>query len=100
MDDAFVYWANRDAGTVMKASFDGAAVTTLATGQGDPYVIALDASAVYFTTTTGRIAKVAKDGGVVQDLASESGPVPAIAADADCVYWAGGAPARIMRAPK
>jgi hypothetical protein len=61
-DGAFVYWANYEGGTVMRASAGGDVLEVLASGQPSPNGVALDADYIYWATLVqgGRVFKLPK----------------------------------------
>ncbi|MFO0570680.1 MAG: hypothetical protein U0263_33905 [Polyangiaceae bacterium] len=101
VDDQYVYWANAGAtgasqGSIARAAKGGSggASTLLASGLPTPWLVALDASTVYFTSyEDGSVYAVAKTGGPFRKLAfghktsSSSIRGWGIAVDASFVYW-------------
>lgn len=75
------------------ASPDGGAETplgapvTLASAQGGPRGIAVNATDVFWVTESGDVARVAKSGGAVQVLATQQLSPLDLAVDGTSVYW-------------
>lgn len=55
-----LYWVDRGAGTVQSIAKDGTGLTTIAAGQDQPVVIALDAGFVYWATLQGSVLEMAR----------------------------------------
>ena len=75
---------------------DPPGVVTLASGQNDPQVIALDSTSVYwanwgdYNSANGSVMKVSVDGGTPVTLVPNLKAPGGIAVDNTSVYWAGG----------
>lgn len=91
----WIYWrdgtdGNPSEGRVMKAR-DGCPspeVVVLADGQGDPRLLALDATHVYYTIElSGALRRVPKDGGPVEVVYDSGEDAHGIAVDDRAVYW-------------
>ena len=94
-----MFWIEADpggyTGTVKKALLDGGSLTTIASGENEPYDIVADGANVYWTTL-GEVKKASVDGGPATAIykvpplytgaASWVGPGP-IAVDSTSVYW-------------
>jgi hypothetical protein len=95
MDTDAVYWTNTVEGTVMKAPKAGGAPVTIASGQGVPEEIAVDADSVYWVGwddphgESTWVAKVSKTGGLPTILASGQGSYDLVV-DTTGVYWGEG----------
>jgi hypothetical protein len=83
VDSSYVYWTD-SGGMVMKATLDGATVTTLASGLLGPQGIAIDAANVYWADSAG-VKKIAKGGGAITTLGA--GIASFVAVDSSSVYW-------------
>jgi hypothetical protein len=106
-DATYVYWGNAGQsgtdGSVYRAKLDGTSPVAIAHGQGPVYGIAIDATTVYFTTTSGTVASVPKtsDGSVTPtQLGQGEGYVLGIAVDATDIYWVDEGNARIRHRAK
>jgi hypothetical protein len=80
-------------GTVLSAPLLGGATTTLATGQGSPAALAVNATSVVWVTTTdsagdGAVLSVPIAGGTPTTLASTCCDATTVAVDAQNVYYA------------
>lgn len=74
------------------ACVGGRCIVTLATGQDDPYALAVDDAGVYWTNTgeaadAGSVMRVSKDGGSVMPLETGIETPRFLAVDATRVYW-------------
>lgn len=89
LDDGFVYATQAfDNGGVVRVSKDGGNPQVLATGQGRPYYLALDATNVFFTAAiTGQVMRVNKSGGDLAELASGQHFPAGIVARSGSVFW-------------
>jgi virginiamycin B lyase len=98
---AYVYWANRDAGTIGRANLDGTGVNqSFIAGASSPWGVAVDAEHVYWANSDGNaIGRANLDGtGVDQSFIAGAGTPYGIAVDGQYVYWADNVSARIGRA--
>jgi hypothetical protein len=102
VDATNVYWTDQSAGTVMQLAKAGGAPIALASGQGAPTGLAIDATSVYFTNASlnGTVQRVPIGGGPITTIASgQSNPGEIVVDDAN-VYWkTGNADGAIVKAP-
>jgi hypothetical protein len=105
VDPMNLYWTNAtDAGSIAKASIDGASPTVLAPAS-EPWAIAVDATHVYWTNLGGgTVMKVPIRGGTPATIASGQPCPQAIAVDSTSVYWTnvgeGSGAGTVMKASK
>jgi hypothetical protein len=87
VDSMNVYWTT-GRGAVMQMPTGGGTPIAIASDQGFPRGIAVDATSVYFTTfDTGTVKKVPIGGGIVTTLASGQDAPAAIVVHGDTAYW-------------
>jgi hypothetical protein len=107
-----VYWTTRggqddQSGLVSKVSRCGGPVTTLAANQIDPWSIAVDATNVYWGTSsddgmghaTGGVRKVPLGGGSPIQIATGVFFLGSVATDGSYVYWVGALTPGLWREP-
>lgn len=87
LDAQNVYFADSGVKKIYKVPRGGGGATELAALSAAPGALALDASAVYFTTGDGTIGKVSKTGGGTTPLASGQTGASSIAVFGGYVYW-------------
>ncbi len=103
-DDTFVYWVNRQDGTVKLANQDLSGDTTIAMGDV-PWDIAIDATHVFWTeygslSDSGKVRQASKvDGSGAIDLATGLAEPKGIAVDATHVYWIDSFSGKIEKVP-
>ncbi len=108
VDATNVYWTNagrgcpfdagvsvpinmRCGGSIMTMPLQGGTPTILASGQNNPWGIAVDRNSVYWTNFgDGTVMKVPRLGGMTTTLATGQNLPYGIVTDATSVYWAGG----------
>jgi hypothetical protein len=86
------YWANQNGGTIVRLGVDGQ-LTTLASGENAPTLVATDGATVYFGGGANAIRKVPASGGEVTSsvtVPSNFGKAMALAGDTSGVYAFGG----------
>lgn len=92
VDNAFVYWANNNDGTVMKLSLGGGAPVALASGQTTPSALALDPtnSFLYWTNdgNPGAVMRVNLSTSAVSTVIGGINNAYGVAVDANFVYVA------------
>lgn len=112
-DRRYLYWTTQHDG-IRRAPLAGGDVTTLVSGESNPWNIVVDADNIYWVTLAGDVRKAPIDGGSAIVLASGAS-VGGIAVDGDNLYWmtggettmgnvmrlalAGGAPAVLATVP-
>ena len=100
IDETRVYWS--DGTSILSCAKRNCADSTTTLGRtsvGETHGIAVDATSVYWATTSGgKIMKVGKNGGTAFTLASGSYPYQ-VAVDETAVYWTDQEPGTIMKVP-
>jgi hypothetical protein len=98
LDSDWLYWANPDAGTVMRVPPVGGSAETLADGQAKPNGLVLDSCYAYWANTLGGAIMRAKKGGGSPELVVAANQVSYLAVDGNLVYWT--VQNGVMTAPK
>jgi hypothetical protein len=96
-----VFWTNED-GIVRSAPIAGGAATAIATGQGNPGGIAVDAARTYWVRAGiygGSVLSLPLGGGTPFVIAAAQHEPEVIAIDATSVYWTTTYGGTVMRAP-
>ncbi len=97
-----LYWADFSGGRIMAANVDGTGVTTLVTGQTNPFGVAVDASHLYWSTDVssrgGAIMEADLSGANPHALISGLNNPYGVAVDASHIYWTSYADSTIMEA--
>src|SRR5712692_6513475 len=101
-----LYWTNFGAfpntGTIQEGNPDGTGVTTIVTGQNDPYGVAVGASHIYWAgdsgPSNGTIMEANLDGTGVTTLVTGLDHPAGVAVDASHIYWAENGSNTIMKA--
>ncbi len=91
-----LYWTNFGAfpntGTIQEGNPDGTGVTTIVTGQNDPYGVAVGASHIYWAgdsgPSNGTIMEANLDGTGVTTLVTGLNGPQGVAVNASHIYWA------------
>jgi hypothetical protein len=98
LSDTSVFWTNDLAGTVMSVGLDGGIPVTLARGQPNPGLIAIQGPQVFWVDQKGTVMKMLVDGGSLEQLAPPTTNYPvAITTDDSFVYWS--VSGAILKAP-
>jgi hypothetical protein len=84
-DGGTLYFAEPDAGKIRSVSISGAGLSELATGEGKPRALAVDATHLYWLAGQ-EVRRVSRAGGTVTTLAPTNLPSD-LAIDATHVYW-------------
>jgi hypothetical protein len=88
LDATHARWFDYFGGTVAEVPLSGGTVTTLGVGPGDVAGVAVDASGVYWTTTTGTVMKVPLSGGTPTPIVTWSGGYGGpIVSNGSSIFW-------------
>ncbi len=100
VDEGSVYFIKKD-GTLKSVSIDGGPAEEIASGITDPRQIAVDATDVYWATSTGTIARTAKKGGASAEPVVEGlSDLREMVLDNASVYFTVAEPGALHRIPK
>ncbi|MFO0591079.1 MAG: sialidase family protein [Polyangiaceae bacterium] len=92
-DSTHVYWADTEAGTILRAPKAGGKAEIVTSGLAGPLAVAVDEARVYFTTIgkrygdPGAVGYAPKSGGEYMVLKDGLFRPVAVAVDAGAVYW-------------
>jgi hypothetical protein len=108
VDSTSVYYtdANNPGGTVLKVPLAGGTAVTLAQNQNGPWMIAVDASNVYWVNygtmggSVGSVMKVPLGGGTPVTLAAQQGSPEFLTVDDTSVYWTNQSSGTVMKIAK
>jgi hypothetical protein len=95
-DGINLYWTDTADGTVLEEPVNGGALTTLASAQSKPTVIAVSSQFVYFGTTNA-IERVSPGGGVTKVAAAQN-PLGMVT-DQSGLYWTNAGSGTVMKLP-
>ncbi len=93
-----LYWANQDAGTIVKAASDGSNLQVIATSEGQPRAVAVDSANLYWTRMAGTIVEAGLDGSNPQVIATGQAAPNGMAVDGTHLYWSSGYNGTIVEA--
>ncbi len=105
VNQTHVYYTDSSAGTIRRVPIGGGSPQTIASGELSPWVIAIDASYVYWTSNEAysSVGQATLDGGMKSPLAPMQPYPRGVAVDSSYVYWSNesgndAGPAGVVRA--